>query len=1132
MKNAYNKSIFREIKNSLGRFLSIMTIILLGVAIYVGIKSTGPDIKNAVINYYTKYNLMDAKIVSDYGLNDNDLKILKNDDLISEYVATHSLDINLTNQNSVVRILEYNNNSKINKIEVVEGRLPEKANEIALDSEAFIKNENLKIGSEYIIESEKDVVSKIKNTKLKIVGKVDSPLFMDNLSRGTTTVGNGSIDYFAYMNKSNFKMDVYTEIYVKFNNINGIKEYSPEYKKIMNSNNDYLLEIFSNRAKERTNEIKKEALKEFEKPEKKIEDAQIKIDNALDEINKAKAQLNEGKLEYEQGVTDFYKKVDNAQIELNNSKNTLDSNQSILDKNKKELDSSLEKLKQAKKQLDSALKEFKNKNINPKEIKTYEENYKLITQLNNQYNQLLIEVNSYTETISTTNPISNDVLLKWKTIIDTPEMNLISLSPIIEGLLLQPTNKTLLDQLSSSLEQVISITKNNQDDLDKLIKAINKYNTGLKEYNQNNSLLIKNKNKLLKAQKTIDSGYSQVKAGQKELNDLKIAGEKQLQQSKQTIDQNETTIASSEQEIANNQDKLDENKNKIEVEKNKVNEIEKAKYYFSDRTDNPGYSTIGDSVASLDTIAIVFPVFFFLVAVLICLSTMTRMVEEKRSEIGTLKALGYSNLMVAKKFIVYSIIASLAGALLGVAIGSSLLPKIISNSYSMLFKIPSLELIVYPSFTMQAIIISIISTVGAAMFVLGYELRETPANLMRPKAPKLGKKIFLEKIPAIWSRLNFNYKVTFRNLFRYKQRMIMTILGIGGCTALLIVAFALQNSNKYTLVRQFDDVWKYQAIVVTNSDLSEKEQTVLNDKIKKEPGFENMISTFQENVKLYDKDDNKLNVTLLASQNNDLSQYIRLQERVAKKQLNLNDNKAIVTEKIADIYKLKTGDHLNFSDTDGNKYSIEIGGITENYIGNYIYINANYYKTIMNKKLVPNSRLIKLTSTTNQSKFSDSLMKNDHILNVSTMNKISETSRSTTGSLDTIVIVIIIASGALAFVVLYNLNTINVAERIRELSTIKVLGFFDNEVTMYILRENIILTILGIIFGMGLGNILYQFLITTAISNAGVMMIPDVSISSYALAAIVTFIFSSIVMVIVHRKLIKIDMIDALKSNE
>ena len=1131
---AYNKSIKREILSSKARFASILAIIFLGVAFYSGIKSSGPDIKASVNEFYKSNNLMDSKIVSSLGLAEEDLKLLENNDKILDYYGSHSVDANLTNINSVVRFIEYNPKEDINLLEVVEGRLPENSGEIALDEKALEIDKNLKIGDKYTIECDKDTIKSFKKETYKIVGFVKSPMYIDKESRGTTSVGKGSVDYFAVLNHKDISMDVYTEIYITFKNLQNIDTYGDEYKEKMEENITYLENLYSKRQVERVEEIKSDAQKELDKAYKEVEDGERELLKGEEELKDGKEELKKGKAEYEDSLIKFNQGIKDGEVKLVSGEKQLKEAQKEIDDKLKEINLGQNQLQDAKYQLDKAKENFLSQNINPeKDTSKYEEQIKNLSTLQNTYDLLYKDINNTVNNPKEGDEISSEKIQYWKSIISNKNLGLTDLQPLVNQLEQNPSNKTLAQSISKNIEVASNTVYENKSNLQILVSGIKEYQSGKVEYEKQLKTLNNGKKQLEKAQAKIDKSKKELEQGKIELEKSKKEGQVKLDDAKKEIELAEEEIVDGEKEIEKNKKKLQDAKEEIDDEQEKLNKMEEAKYYFFDRTDNFGYSGVGDAINSLDKIASVFPVFFFLVAIMICLTTMTRMVEENRTEIGTLKALGYSNLEISKKFVVYASLASISGSILGILVGSTSLPIIINFAYSSAYNLPKLIVKFYPSFTIQSIVLSILCTVGASLFVLNVDLRSNPSEMMRPKAPKVGKKILLERITFLWRRLNFNQKVTLRNIFRYKQRMIMTVLGIAGCMAMLVTGFNLQASNKATLNNQFKKLWNYEAMVVFDEDASKKDDEDYNEVLKSIKEYNSNINMRQESVTFNKENMNKQTAMLYVPENTeDFGEFVLLNNRKSEEVYKISNDGVIITEKLANLLGASEGSTITMRDGDNNIYNIKVDHIVENYFSHFIYMSPSYYEKITKKKVVYNAQLLKLNSNDkNEEEISTKLINCDKVINVTLTSKTLNTSEESTASLNIIMIVLILASGCLAFVVLYNLNNINVSERIRELSTIKVLGFYDNEVTMYIVRENVILTLLGIFVGSFMGKILYTFIIKTAELDT-MMMMPNIYMTSYMYSALITILFSLIVMIMMHLKLKKVNMIDALKSNE
>lgn len=1137
LSRSYKKSIIREILSSKARFASILVIIFLGVAFFAGIKSSGPDIKESINSFYHSQNLMDSKIVSSLGLTEKDLNIIKNDNKVLDYYSSHSIDANLTSVNSVVKFIEYDaKNSDINKFVVIDGRLPKNSGEIAIDEKALKYDKTLKIGDTYKVESDKDTMESFKKTTFKIVGFVKSPMYIEKESRGTTNVGKGSIDYFAVLNKLDISMDVYTELYVRFKDVQGLDAYSNEYNNKMEKNIKYLENLFANREVERVKEIKSEAQEEFDKAYKEIEDGEAELLKGQKEVDKGREQIEIGKKEYKKALNKYKQKIKDSETELLVGQDQLYSGQRELDKQKQQYKDGEKKLIQAKAELDSVKKEFLNQGIDPdKSTSKYKSQINDLKAISDTYNSLLKDLKNTISGIKEGGKIPSEKINNWKSIITQPSLGFSDLTGLINNLENNPGNITIALNIVKGIESVSKTVIENISKLENLLDGITKYQQGKSQYDDQLKEFSNGKLQLDKAQKQIDEAKLQIKIGRKELEKGKKQGKEELDKAKDKLSNSEKQLIKAQEEIDINRQKLIEGREEIEEKKEELNNLDKSKYFFFDRNDNNGYSGIKDAVKSLDSIASVFPIFFFLVAVLICLTTMTRMVEENRVEIGTLKALGYSDFEISNKFIIYASLASISGSILGILVGCNVLPHIINSAYSTSFSLPELIIHYYPSYIIQSILASILCTVGAALFVLKVELNNNPSSIMRAKAPKLGKKILLERITPLWKRLNFNQKVTLRNLFRYKQRMIMTILGISGCMAMLVTGFALNNSNTEIINKQFNKLWNYQAMVVFNDDFDMEDDKQYNEVLKQIKGYDSSINIHQETITFSKKGMNKQTVTMFVPENKQsFGKYMHLNDRKSNIKYTLSDKGVIINEKLAKLLGVSVGDSITMADEDNNLYKVKVDNISENYIGHSIYMSPSYYEKVFKDIIVYNAQLMKLDSDTvmeKDDKISTKLMDCDKVINVTLTSKIVSTSEESTANLGLVMLVIIVSSGSLAFVVLYNLNNINVSERIRELSTIKVLGFFDNEVTMYILRENIILTLLGVITGSFFGKILYLFIINTA-ENDTMMMLPEVYMSSYIFAGLITVIFSLLVMVMMHFKLKNVNMIEALNYNE
>ncbi|MDO5011252.1 MAG: FtsX-like permease family protein, partial [Intestinibacter bartlettii] len=534
---------------------------------------------------------------------------------------------------------------------------------------------------------------------------------------------------------------------------------------------------------------------------------------------------------------------------------------------------------------------------------------------------------------------------------------------------------------------------------------------------------------------------------------------------------------------------------------------------------------------SIDALAKIFPVFFFAVAALVCLTTMTRMVDEQRINIGTLKALGYTTFDIAKKYILYAFTASIVGSILGLLIGFSVFPVVIFYAYGMMYTLPDMQIAIDIQLAIGITIVAILVTTLSAYAACKKELMEEPSNLMRPKAPKNGKRILLERIDFIWKRLSFISKVTLRNIFRYKKRFLMTVLGIAGCTALLVTGFGIKDSIQMIVTGQYGELLKYDMQVSISNKMTDKEMKNMINGLDKTKNIKSYELFVYENAEVRtNKGSEEVNI-VIPDDLSKLNQFIHLRERENHKKINLDDNGLVLSEKAARVIGASIGDTIKLKNSDDITVEAKVSDITENYISHYAYMTQAYYSKLFNN-IPSNNKILGIlndTSAKAEDKLSEEIINLDGVSGVIFNTASRETFSNTIKNLNYVVLVMIVSAGSLAFVVLYNLTNVNISERIREIATIKVLGFYDGETAAYIYRENIILTIVGIIFGLVLGKFLHQYIMIT-VEIKSMMFGRIISPKSYIIAAILTVVLSLIVNIVMYYKLKNVKMVESLKS--
>ncbi|WP_242824224.1 ABC transporter permease [[Clostridium] dakarense] len=518
-------------------------------------------------------------------------------------------------------------------------------------------------------------------------------------------------------------------------------------------------------------------------------------------------------------------------------------------------------------------------------------------------------------------------------------------------------------------------------------------------------------------------------------------------------------------------------------------------------------------------------------AALVCLTTMTRMVDEQRINIGTLKGLGYTTGQIAKKYILYALIASLLGSILGLMIGYTVFPIIVFNSYGIMYTLPPVDLVFDVKLAVGVTLTAVLITTVAAYSACFKELRETPSVLMRPRAPKNGKRIMLEKIPFIWNKIGFIGKVTIRNIFRYKKRFLMTVLGISGCSALILTGLGIQDSIQMIVDGQYGSIFKYDMSVILDNNIKNSELTDIEKYIKEE----NAISDYQfvnnQNGKIsLGKEEKSINI-VIPKNTDEFKNFVGLKDRKSQKPIELDNKGIVLSEKVARDLNIKAGDSIKLLNSKDKKAEVKVSGITENYISHYAYMSKEYYKEVF-KRDIDYNRVLGILNNKSKSvedSISKRLIGEPGVNGVSFNTGLKENFEDTIKNLNYVVLIMTVSAGALAFVVLYNLTNVNISERIREIATIKVLGFYDNEVSAYIYRENIILTVIGTIVGLGIGKLLHQFIMVT-VEIESMMFGRIIESSSYIIAGLLTIMLGLIVNLAMYYKLKNVEMVESLKS--
>ena len=1168
-KNMILKETRRSISKSMARFISIIAIVALGISFFAGIKATAPDMKETAEIYYNTNNLMDLRIISPVGLTYNDITALEEIKGIEKVMPSKFVDGVLKADGQSIgdidgsemtcramsidfdKAIDFEENSNassdyINRISLIEGEWPKSPNECVVDGSKLSAPEQFKIGQTISLEGDgTNINNKLKYTEFKITGIIRTPLYV-SFERGNTNIGSGKLGTFIYVSEGVFNFDYYTEAFITVAGADNYKPYTKEYKDFVSPIVKEIENIEKERLPLRVEQLRAEttpkvrngeeelANKEAEFTEK-VNSAEKKLDELKDLAKNGQKRINQKKDEFNATLTDAQREIYSNSSKHNSKFSEWRKKQDKLNASKLELvkyEAAKDEYNRASIKLDNAKSQIY---ASQKSIETLEElivnTRSAIDYFQEHQNQSKEEIEEWLEQSG----LPSDQIVKLIealnkfTAIGTAEEMIAYLEPMLDDYVIQ------LEKSKNELAVAQQEYEKGKSQLAAAEKLLKKYENAKRDVTKAEIELQEAERKLNSAGMGIELGQLELSLSQQQLKSQIELAETQLaaaQVKVQTADEDfANEKAAAETELANARMDLKEAQNLLQS-------LDSAKWIIQDRDDLPGYTGYGQTADRMSAFAKVFPIFFFLVAALVCLTTMTRMVEEERTQMGTLKALGYSNKSIISKYLIYSLSASLIGSVIGLLLGFYIFPKAIFAAYGIMYDLPPCVIRFKWSYAIIGMIVAILSTGLASYFACIKELKEQPSKLMRPKPPKQGKRIFLEKIDFIWSKMNFTQKVTARNLFRNKKRFFTTLIGVAGCTALLLTGFGLGDSISAIMDKQFGEngICNYDVQIVLGKNSADTDaQNKAMEEIKQRPEIKQAMKTHMDVIDgTSSRTENILEINLVVPENPaELPEFIKLQNRKSKEKVSLDNNGVIVSEKLANKTDTKIGDEITLKANDKD-YNVTVTGIVENYTFHYVYMPSELYRNIFGEEpsfdyvtAILNDNI----STAQKDSLASDLMKVDGIDAVAYTTQIIDTFSNILNSLNLVVAIFIIAAGALAFVVLYNLSNINLNERIREVATIKVLGFRDKEVSQYIVRENIILTILGTLLGLILGIFLHSYVVSVAEVDI-VMFGRSIKPLSFVFAAILSLVFSAVVNLIMHKKLKKVNMVDSLKAVE
>lgn len=1064
MKSMMKRNTFREIKKSFGRYFAILAIIALGVAFFSGLKITQSVMVHSADVYLKDLQFYDYRLVSTLGFTEENVEALAEKEDVRAAEGAISAEVLYKDAGENERVI------KMHSITEKVNKLKLVAGEMPQSADECVVDSALfsedAIGSKLVLSENNtaDDLDKFAYKEYTITGLVQSPCYIQ-FERGNTSIGNGRISGFAYILKDGFAVDYDTEIYIKFDEDYDI--YSDEYDSYMDAKEADWEAYTKEQADIRYEKIVKDAQDELDEKKEELEEKRAEAEV---ELESAKQQLTDGETE----ISDGKNQIASAKTELSAKASELQSGKDALSSKAAELESASQ-------------------------------------QISGQESALAAKKAEYEQGL-------NAYLAAKQQVTDQRNSLEAAKAQLTEN---TPGYEEMLAQIEAGLTEVAG--------------AEAELNAKNAELEAAAGQLSSAESQLAAAKQQIEDGKNALAAAEAELMD----GENQLAAAKEQIEEKEDQLEAAETELADgllqyqeNQSEFDEQMqdadDQIADAQSKIDEIEKPETYVLDRNTNVGYVCLKNDSGVVKGIANVFPVFFFLVAALICMTTMNRMVEEQRTQIGVLKALGFSEGKIMGKYLFYSGSAAISGTLIGYVLGIHFFPLVIITAYGIVYKMGGIYYVSDLPLALVSLTVAVFCSVGTTWLSCHKELKEVAADLMRPKAPKAGKRVFLEHVPFIWKRLKFLQKVSVRNIVRYKKRFFMMVIGISGCTALLVMGFGVRDSVVAVADQQYEEIQLYDIGVTLKAGKmpGEADLKSLDSALEKENAAG--MYAMEKTIDLV-TDKGTKSIHMVAVENPDevgdfISLHTKKQEPIAYPK----EGEAVLSKKVAETYAVKKGDTILLRDSDNNEMHLKVTGICENHIYNYVYIAPESYEKQIGDVVFKNV-YVRLPDASDIHEVSAVLMKADGVTAVTVNSDMLSRISQMMSCMNYIVIIIIICAGALAFIVLYNLNNINITERVREIATIKVLGFYPKETASYVFRENMVLTAIGCGLGLILGKWFHRF-VMGEIQIDMVSFNVQINAVSYLFSVLLTMGFAWIVNCMMTGKLERINMAESLKS--
>lgn len=1145
-KKVFHKNVLRLIKSTKGRFFSLSAIVSIGVAFFIGVSASAPMMAASVDYYDDSYDLKDFTIYSNYGFKEDDIAALNKVDSVSTVEPGYFVDEIATSDegSQLVRIHSYDSTHTINRFKLVEGRMPQNDHEVVAERSGNIKS-GFEVGDTVKLSLPDGSRSGILPVQeVTVVGVIDTPLYL-NMSKETSTLDNLPINSYLYIPSSAFDSSNYLELNILTKDGKILSSFSDSYETYIKEVKQKIEALATTQQTATARKIKEDALSEYNDGMQKYIDGTKQYQDALDsyqkEIASAQQKLSESRADVAAGeveIANAKENLVNAQNTLNtekvNQQAELDHQQEIINQNRATLQSSQQTLNHQKTTLEqnehdltTALAAI------PDAITLYQ------TEI--QFRQGIAYYG-----ISPTTPVS--LLTMFRA--DLRQLCDVMFPEGYSGKTIGDLQSALDDRLQQ-IDQSFSLTASTKEDrLLELQNLQTQYTNDLSTVQNALTVTIPaSQQQITDGLVAVDQGQQQLDQGQATLNQKIADGQAEIDAGWNKVYENENKLADARVQIADGEaqlnsaikegtkklnDALEElnlSKAKLADAKKKIDDLAEGKWTILDRKSHYASVTFKNTIQQMEAISRVFPAFFILVAALVCLTTMTRLVEEQRNEIGTLRALGYTKWQCTSKYLFYAISTTFIGIVVGSILGLSSFPLIIYHAWRMMYILPPIRFVVPSGLISLTAMVFIFAMSIATWFACKADTQDVPSQLMRPKAPPMGKKTFLENIPFVWNRLSFTDKVTMRNIFRYKKRFFMTIVGVAGCTALMLIGFGIRDSISNMVDINFKEIIQYDGMVSFEDDASEQVKTEALKEIQSTENVTDAKVGFVYTTKTYDdKVDETASVHVFDPK--EINHEFNLRTRIGHKPISLSDDGVIINEKLAENLGVHVGNKITIEDADGNPHEVNVSGITEMYVNHFVFMSRRYYKEVFGKEA--GSNIIYLSTTGDdaaQKLLANEISTMQGVEGISLYSGLLDNFNSMVKGLNGIIWVLIVSSMLLAFVVLSNLITVNISERQREIATLKVLGFRRAEVKKYIFKENNLLAGIGGIVGIPVGIALHRYIMRT-VEMDYLMFGRNIEWMSFFYAFVLTIVFSVVVNRMMTKRLNDIRMVESLKSVE